>query len=192
MCLKLNKANPEKPRKNSITIPKDLSITVLYKITEMVNYQDGKVYTVWFEGEDKQYYGSTTVSLKERLSQHKRAYKAFLKGTYNSNSLYTLFNKYGVENAKIELVEAVPCENRSQLEAREGFHIRANTHINRCIVGTTKGEGVKRWKDDNKQRVKDVGKAYYEANKEKIKAYQQINRDNLKEKRELRQKKKIV
>jgi len=148
----------------------------------MVNYQNGKVYMIWYEGEEKRYYGSTTVSLTERLSQHKRSYKA----KNGSCSVYKLFDKYGTELAKIELVEAFPCDNRNELEAREGLHIRDNTHINRCIMGRPKGECVREWKEANKERVQDAGKTYYQANKDKIKEYQQANKEKMKEQRKLR------
>ena len=152
----------------------------------MVNYQNGKVYMVWYEGEDKRYYGSTTVSLTERLSQHKRSYKS--KSSGQKTTIFALFDKYGTELAKIELVEAFPCNTRSELEAREGFHIRANTHINRCIPGRPKGEGVKEWKNANKERIQATGKAYYQANKDKIKEYQQEHKEKMKEQRKIRDK----
>jgi hypothetical protein len=32
--------------------------------------------------------------------------------------------KYGIENCKIELVEAYPCENKEELRKREGYWIK--------------------------------------------------------------------
>ena len=148
----------------------------------MVNYQEGKVYMVWYEGKEERYYGSTTNRLSTRLSQHKTHYK-----TGNTKcSLFALFHKYGTELAKIELVEAFPCDNRNELEAREGFHLRNNTHINRCIPGRTKSEGDKAYKEANKDACKERDKAYYEANKEKLKerrkAYYEAHREEEKKK----------
>lgn len=143
----------------------------------MVNYQEGKVYMVWYEGKEERYYGSTTNKLSTRLSQHKSHYK-----TGNTKcSLFALFDKYGIELAKIELVEAFPCDNRNELEAREGFHLRNNTHINRCIPGRTKAESDKAYKEGNKEACKERDKAYYQANKEKLKerrkAYYEAHRE---------------
>ena len=132
----------------------------------MVNYQEGKIYMVWFEGNDKHYYGSTTTTLSNRLSQHKTHYKH----KTSKCSLFKLFEEYGVDNAKIELVETFPCNSRSELEAREGHHIRNNIHINRQVPGTSKKEGNKIYREKNKEACKNRDKEYYQKNKEKIKA----------------------
>ena len=160
----------------------------------MVNYQEGKVYMVWFEGEDKRYYGSTTTTLTKRLSQHKKNYKS----QKAKCSLFAFFDEYGVENAKIELVEAFPCANRNELEAREGFHIRNNEHINTNISGRsveekkeiakTRREGrieearayCRGYKLANTVRVKDYAKKYEEEHRE----------ERTRRRRELRQQKK--
>jgi hypothetical protein len=132
----------------------------------MVNYQEGKIYMVWFEGNDKNYYGSTTTTLSNRLSQHKLHYK----NKISKCSLFKLFEEYGVDNARIELVEAFPCNSRSELEAREGHHIRNNTHINRQVPGRSKKEGNKIYREKNIEAIKNRDKEYYQKNKEKIKA----------------------
>ena len=134
----------------------------------MVNYQDGKVYMVWYEGKEERYYGSTANRLSTRLSQHKTHYK----NKTSNCSLFTLFDKYGTELANIELVEAFPCNNRNELEAREGFYIRNNTHINRAIPGRTKKESDKAYREANKDTIKEKDKAYYQTNKEKLKERQ--------------------
>jgi len=131
----------------------------------MTDYSQGKVYMVWFEGKEERYYGSTKNKLSTRFSQHKTSYK-------NKNSkcsLFSLFDKYGVDNAKIELVETFPCTTRNELQAREGFYIRNNPHINRCIAGRTKAEGDKAYREANIDSCKERDKSYYQANKEKLK-----------------------
>jgi alanyl-tRNA synthetase len=129
----------------------------------MVNYEKGKIYMVWFEGEDKRYYGSTTTTLTKRLNQHKTHYK----NNISKCSLFSLFEKYGVENSRIELVEDFPCNNRKELEAREGYHIRNNTHINQQITGRTKKEYYQDNKDKNKDKKKESDRLYYQKNKDK-------------------------
>jgi hypothetical protein len=131
----------------------------------MPEYKNGKIYMIWFEGDDRRYYGSTTNSLHERFSQHKLHYKH----KNSTCSLFQLFDLYGVDKAKIELVEAYPCENRNELRRQEGFHIRNNTHINIQIAGNTKSESDKLYKKNHNEECKARDKAYYQRNKEKIK-----------------------
>jgi hypothetical protein len=68
-----------------------------------------------------------------------------------------IFEIYGVENCKIELVELFPCHSKEELNAREGFYIRGNECVNNRIPHRTRAE-------------------YYESNKEalceKVKQYQ--------------------
>lgn len=116
----------------------------------MPNYQDAKIYMIW-SGDDR-YYGSTTQTLANRMAKHRTSYK---RGTYTTSHL--LFNKYGVENCEIELVETYPCNNVEELTAREGHYIRNNKCVNKCIPCRTPQE-------------------YYQDHKEKIAKYYQDNR----------------
>ena len=75
-----------------------------------------------------------------------------------------MFNEYGVENCKIELIEKYPCENRDELLKREGEHIKNNNCVNRCVAGRT----INEWKEDNKEHYKAMRKAYSDENKEYI------------------------
>jgi hypothetical protein len=159
----------------------------------MVNYQEGKIYMIWFENCDKIYYGSTTSTLPKRFYQHKNNYK--LK---KSCTLFVFFDLYGVDNANIELVEAYPCENRAELEAREGFYIRNNNCINRNITGRTVEEKKEMAKKRREARIDDARaccKKYKSENREKIKEYnKQYQKEHREERnarqRALRQKKK--
>ncbi len=134
----------------------------------MANYQEGKIYMVWFEGEDKRYYGSSISTLTKRLSQHKSTYKG--KGT--RCALHDLFDKYGVDKAKIELVEAYPCNNRSELQAREGFHIRNNEHVNRNVTGRSVEE---------KKEIKKTQRGTIEHQRELRRVYRVKNRERIRE-----------
>jgi hypothetical protein len=158
-------------------------------LIKMPDYQNGKIYMVWFTNCETPYYGSTTNRLSTRLSQHKTQYK--LKRV--RCTLFPLFEKYGVDEAKIELIEAFPCNNRNELEAREGFYIRNNPHINRQVAGRSREEGNKIYKETHKEECKARDKAYYQLNKEKIKqrskAYYEANKESQNEKSRQRYKK---
>jgi hypothetical protein len=149
---------------------------------------------VWFEGVDKRYYGSTTSTLTKRLSEHKKNYKS----KKAKCSLFAFFDDYGVDNAKIELVEAFPCASRNELEAREGFHIRNNEHINRNIAGRSveeKKEIARARRDARIEEARAYSREYKLANPERIKEYnkryqEEHREERTRRRRELRQIKK--
>lgn len=115
----------------------------------MPNYQNAKIYVIQ-AGDDK-YYGSTCQTLANRMAKHRTAYKA------KTTTSHLLFNKYGIENCTIELVEEFPCNSVEELTAREAFYIRNNKCVNKCIPCRTQKE-------------------YYQDNKEVYKKYYQDNR----------------
>jgi len=157
----------------------------------MPNYQNGKIYTIRCRTDDtKICVGSTTMTLSQRIAQHRQASK--------SKSQTIWYNE--VEDWKdwyIELYEECPCENKEQLCKREGEIIRAIRNLNYEIAGrnykewrmdnpdkvkaTAKKyhenhreerlEVSKKWMEDNKEYRKEYKKAYREANKEKIAEY---------------------
>ena len=105
----------------------------------MPDYQKGKIYKLWSPQGNEIYIGSTVNSLAKRLSQHK-SYR-------DCNSKY-LFENYN--DVRIELIEEYPCDNKIQLNKKEGEHIRNNTCLNRCIPGRTKKEREKKYRENNK------------------------------------------
>ena len=49
-----------------------------------------------------------------------------------------LFEEFGVENCKIVLIEEYPCQNRKQLEKRDGEYIgNDKSRLSGCFVGRT-------------------------------------------------------
>ena len=96
----------------------------------MPNYQNGKIYMIW-AGDDR-YYGSTIQPLCKRMAVHKS------RSAYCCSAI--LFEKYGIENCKIELVELYPCNSREELCRKEGEYIRNNDCINKVMAGRNKKE----------------------------------------------------
>lgn len=131
----------------------------------MPNCKNGKIYSIRSSQTTNIYIGSTTTSLSNRMARHRFDYKQFLNDTKNYVSSFELL-KY--EDAYIELIEDCPCDNREQLNRREGEVIRAtNNCINKQIAGRTR----KQYCEDNKEHIKQRMKQYREDNKEKIKQY---------------------
>ncbi len=123
----------------------------------MPNYQNGKIYKIWSpQGEeDEIYIGSTCDGLYKRKSTH--------KVNNNTCSSKILFEKY--TDVRIELIEKYPCNNKEELLKKEGEHIKNNKCLNKLIAGRTPEE----YREDNKEKIKEIDKKYREDNKEKIK-----------------------
>ena len=50
-------------------------------------------------------------------------------------SVFEVFNEYGVENCKIELVEKFSCNDKEELHAREGQHQQDCVCVNKRVAG---------------------------------------------------------
>ena len=77
----------------------------IYLITNLIN--------------NKKYVGKTTNTIKERWQEHCRDSK---KKRCEKRPLYDAFNKYGIENFKIEELEYI--EDDSKLSEREVYWIQ--------------------------------------------------------------------
>ena len=142
-------------------------------------YQRGKIYKIVDVGYTKCYIGSTIETLSNRLSKHRNQYKTRVT---HVNS-FLLFDEFGVENCKIELIENFPCSSKEELLQREGTHILNNDCINKCVAGRSK----KQWYDDNINKINDDRQKYRDEHKEHIrnisKAHRERNKETLNEKR---------
>jgi len=132
-------------------------------------YHNGKIYTIRSPHTDKFYIGSTCNVLYKRFNQH----KCFCKK--NSSSMIII--DYG--DAYIELLENFKCENKNELNKREGELIRL--HKNNIVNNRIAGRSKKEYKIDTDNKIKEYGKQYYINNKKKIKEYQLKNQDKIKE-----------
>lgn len=126
------------------------------------NYQNGKIYRVYcLAGEDgDEYIGSTCRDyLCQRWSQHKAQFTFWKQGKGSKCNSYDLFNKYGLENCIIELLEEYPCENIEQLNRKEGEYIKQRKCVNRCVAGQTPAEYHAI--PENKARKAKIASEYY-------------------------------
>ena len=108
----------------------------------MPDFKNGKIYKLWSPEGDDIYIGSTTQTLSRRKGKHKTI--------YNSNKSYSskiLFEKYN--DVRIELIEEFPCDNKQQLNAREGHYIRTLNCVNKQIPGRTRKEYL----ENNKEEI---------------------------------------
>jgi hypothetical protein len=142
----------------------------VYKSTrDKLDYQNGKIYKVWTLLGTEIYIGSTAQKLlSSRMNNHRNSYNKWKKGKANKVTVYDLFDKYGVENCKIELIEKFPCKDYLELEAREGFFQRQHRDIivNRIIVGRTRAE----YRVDNADAILQTHRQYNTDNKDRLNA----------------------
>jgi hypothetical protein len=139
----------------------------------MPDFKQGKIYCLRSHQTDDIYIGSTTQTLSRRKAEHRRMYKRWQNGELN---YITSFELTKHDDCYIELLEEYPCDNRNQLERREGQLIRETDCVNKCIAGRT----IKEWVEENKEKVGDYQKKYREENKEKIKKYVEARKNDFK------------
>jgi len=161
------------------------------------NYENSKIYRIFSPSLNLCYYGSTTKTLEERLAKHIIDYYCYNKNN-NKYSYYSSFKVLECGDYKIELVEAIKCNNKRELERIEGRYQKENDCVNILISGRTRAEyrndnraiireKNKEYKQLNKDKIKVQNKLYNETHREQIynrkKAYYNANRDYINEKR---------
>lgn len=139
--------------------------------------KEGRVYCITCNSTGMKYYGSTETSLKLRLKHHEANHRRYKKGKSNltCSSYQILENK----NYSIEEMELVNIVDENDLLKRERYYIESNDCVNVRIPLRTRKEyyrdnhekflqNAREWYDDedNKNRKR----AYYQANKERLKA----------------------
>lgn len=147
----------------------------------MVNYNNGKIYKIepiCEHEEGEIYIGSTTKQhLSQRMTAHRSDYKKWRNGMYHKVTSFDLFDKYGIENCKIILLEEINASSNDELKAREAHYIKSVMCVNKYVPLRT----AKEWRNDNKEILISKKKAYIEANKDLIKE-QAKSRENRRKK----------
>ena len=144
----------------------------------MPNYKNGKIYQIWTPHTDLVYVGSTVRALSARFSGHKTSKKA------NCASKQII----ALGDARIELIEECPCENREQLNRREGEIMRTMKCVNKNVAGRT----LKQYYQDRRETLLSRANQYYQDNKDKKREYYLKNKDKkLKYQQEYYKRKKL-
>ena len=128
-------------------------------------YQHGKIYKIVDVGYNKCYIGSTCEKLlSQRMARHRAFYFKMLRDGQLQMSSSRLFQEYGVDNCKIELIENFPCSSKEELLKREGFHIQSSDCVNKNVAGRSH----KQWEIDNQEKIKERKKKYAKNNKDEL------------------------
>lgn len=142
-------------------------------------YLRGQIYTIRnIKNDTMIYVGSTINSLSKRFHKHKEDCKVGISCV----TLYSHIIDNDWSDWYIELYEYYPCNNKKELERREGQIIREIGTINKNIAGRTQKE----YREDNKETISQKQKEYNEDNKEHIskqkKEYREKNKETISQK----------
>jgi len=146
----------------------------IYKIEPVCDYPEGDIYI-----------GSTCEKhLSNRMSGHRTNYKRWLNGIEKTKcNAYDLFDKYGIENCKIILLEKFDATCKEELLSKESNYIRNMKCVNTVIPDRTAKEWHKQYYEKNQEKYQSIQKQYYQDNKEYIdnrnKLYKEKNKDKL-------------
>ena len=122
-----------------------------------MNYNNGKIYKI--VGGDECYIGATTKEhLCQRIAGHRSDYQKWKNAKRTFITSFYLFEKYGIENCTIELIELFPCISKDELNAREGYYIRNITCVNKNIPNRTNAE----YRVDNQEKIKQYRAEHHE------------------------------
>ena len=152
----------------------------------MVNYQNGKIYKIEDVGGNMCYIGSTTKDfLSKRMVQHRCMYKKWKEDSSYSRKTTSLevFEKYGIDNCRIVLIELYPCDTKDELTRREAHYIKTIECVNKVIPHRTKQQ----WTLEHVDEKRIYDHEYYQNTKEHkqklIKQNYVLKKEAIKEKR---------
>ena len=118
----------------------------------MANYANGKIYKIVGDT-GITYYGSTTVSLRDRMYKHRGLWKAKMKTSAYREIISQM-------ECEMILVENYPCDSKKELEDREAWYIRGNPCVNQCIPGRTQKEYRKKYYEEHCEEAKARSEKY--------------------------------
>jgi hypothetical protein len=158
-------------------------------------YNKGKIYKIMSNVQDSLIYIGSTVEqyLSDRYGRHRRGYLKW-KDTNTGDYLtsYDIFDKYGITNCKIILLESCNVNTRDELMQREQHYIDTLDCVNKNNAFlTTEQRKINKEESDIEYRNNhpDQKKIYYNNNKEAILQKQKIHYEENKE--EILQKQKV-
>ena len=126
----------------------------------MPNYQEGKIYKVFNSINNDFYIGSTTRTISYRMKEHRADGKR-----RPHLPLYKAMVEYAKEYFYIELLEKHPCNDKEELDRKEGEYIRSlNPVMNQMIPG----RGPKERYVDNKETIKERMREHAKITKEMV------------------------
>ena len=125
------------------------------------------------------YVGHTT-NFKCRKSNHMRNCNTETRPHYNQYVYKFIRENGGWNNFDMILIERIRCDDKLDALRKEGEYVELlNARLNCQIPSRT----IKQWVEDNKERYTQLQQEYRENNRDWIKAYFEANKDKLKVKK---------
>jgi hypothetical protein len=137
----------------------------------IINMNSGIIYKILLNENDI-YVGSTkqTISIKQNHHNH------LLKHNNSNRRLYNLCNNNNITNIKCIWVADILYDTNDELRIiKERYRIELNANVNMRKYYSTEDERIesqKLLKNNNRDKIKDYQKNYYELNKIKLKTNQ--------------------
>ena len=96
--------------------------------------------------ENDVYYGSTTKKyLCSRMCSHRQDYKLWKQDKWHYMTSFSLFDKYGLHNCKIVLVEEFENITENELKNKEADYIEKNKCVNK--------KNPRHWTEEKKKKI---------------------------------------
>lgn len=128
--------------------------------------QTGRIYKIVGGALENQkvYIGATTKPLEQRLIKHKNNFKSWKKTGKNGVSVFEIFNAFGPENCKIELIQEIQFDNVKQLREAESLAIRNTPNaVNQRVEARTPEEKAMLSKQHHKNTNFKAQKKYFQS-----------------------------
>ena len=154
----------------------------LSKLSEIDLLNSIGVYKITNKINNHFYIGSTDRSFKERFKEHCRYYELFIQDNHKNLHpvLWAAYNKYGIENFEVELVEILDGKSSEEILKREEYYIQ-NLHpeYNICQFPTKGGKPNlgKKLSNKWKQHISEKS-AQYKHSEETLKIVSENNKKN--------------
>ena len=122
-----------------------------------------RFYKIYSDLDDEMIYvGKTTQTLNKRFGEH----KSYYRNNIGYCSSKKVFEKYGIENVKVVLLEEIELENKYESDLKEREYIESYKNcINKFLPTQTQKERY----ENNKEIILEKNKNYYQTNIQKIK-----------------------
>ena len=127
-------------------------------------YENAKIYCILNTLDDEVYVGSTCQTLTQRMTKHR--YNA--KSRPDAMKITQKMKEQGIEHFYIELLEEYPCEDKTHLMKKEGEWITKISTLNDKIMGRTRAECTKKWREENKEHYLAVRREHRKKNIDKL------------------------
>ena len=115
----------------------------------------GRVYQIVNEDESIRYIGSTTKPLVVRYGQHRSLFNRWLAGDSGLCTIFHGFRSHGFDSFKIELIEEIEFQDRSELLRIENKYIKEMQCVNKyaAYTGLSMSEYQRQYREANRDAL---------------------------------------